>query len=139
MGGLFDSLRRLLAGFVAIAQTRLELVTTELAAEIQRAVGVLLWAAIALFFSSVAVVMIAVTVVVATPEPYRWLSASGVALAFVVAAVAAAWVVRRRVRDRPAFLGSSLDELRRDREALERDLADARPQPQPDVGNRRDG
>ena len=32
MNGLFDSLRRLLAGLVAIAQTRLELVTTELAA-----------------------------------------------------------------------------------------------------------
>ena len=43
MNGLFDSLRRLLAGLVAVAQTRLELVTTELAAEIQRAVGVLLW------------------------------------------------------------------------------------------------
>lgn len=125
MSALFDSLRRLLAGVVAIAQTRLELVTTELAAEIQRAVGVLLWAAIALFFGGISVLMIAITIVMATPEPYRWLSAGLVAAAFVATAVAAALVVRRRVRDRPPFLAASLGELRRDREALESGLSEA--------------
>lgn len=134
MSALFDSLRRLLAGVVAIAQTRLELVTTELAAEIQRAVGVLLWAAIALFFGGISVLMIAITIVVATPEPWRWLSAGLVAAAFVAAAVGAALVVRRQVRDRPPFLAASLGELRRDREALESGLPGVEPRPRDETG-----
>jgi len=133
LSALFESLRRLLAGVVAIAQTRLELVTTELAAEIQRAVGVLLWAAIALFFGGISVLMIAITIVVATPEPWRWLSAGLVAVAFVAAAVGAALVVRRQVRDRPPFLASSLGELRRDREALESGLTGVPQRPADDA------
>ncbi len=133
MSALLDSLRRLLAGVIEIAQTRLELVTTELAAEIQRAVGVLLWAAIALFFGGVSVLMIAVTIVVATPEPYRWLSAGLVAAAFVATAVGAALVVRRQVRDRPPFLAASRGELRRDREALESGLPAVAPRPGDDA------
>ena len=50
--GLFDSVRRLLARVLALAQTRLELLTTELAIEVQRAVSVLLWAFMALFFGA---------------------------------------------------------------------------------------
>jgi len=133
LSALFDSLRRLLAGVVAIAQTRLELVTTELAAEIQRAVGVLLWAAIALFFGGISVLMIAITIVVATPDPYRWLSAGLVAAAFVATAVGAALVVRRQIRDRPPFLAASLGELRRDREALESGMAGAALRPGDDA------
>jgi uncharacterized membrane protein YqjE len=133
LSALFDSLRRLLAGVVAIAQTRLELVTTELAAEIQRAVVVLLWAAVAMFFGGISVLMIAVTIVVATPERWRWLSASLVAAAFVATAVGAALVVRRQVRTRPPFLAASLGELRRDREALENGLPGAAPRPDDDA------
>lgn len=133
MSALFDSLRRLLGGVIAIAQTRLELVTAELAVEIQRAVGVLLWAAIAMFFGGISMLMIAITIVVATPESYRWLSAGLVAAAFVATAVGAALVVRRQVRDRPPFLAASLGELRRDREALESGLAEAVPRPGDDA------
>ncbi len=127
MNGLFDSLRRLLAGLVAIAQTRLELVTTELAAEIQRAVGVLLWAAIALFFGGLSVLMIAITVVVATPDEHRLLAAGLVCATFVAGAIGAALVVRRKITERPPLLSASLGELRKDREALERGLAEVRP------------
>ena len=118
MNGLFDSLRRLLAGLVAIAQTRLELVTTELAAEIQRAVGVLLWAAIALFFGGLSVLMIAITVVVATPDEHRLLAAGLVCATFVAGAIGAALVVRRKITERPPLLSASLGELRKDRDLL---------------------
>ena len=123
MNGLFDSVRRLLAGLVAIAQTRLELVTTELAAEIQRAVGVLLWAAIALFFAGLSVLMIAITLVVFAPESQRVLVAGLVCATFLAGAIGAALVVRRKVAERPPLLSASLGELRKDREALERGLA----------------
>jgi uncharacterized membrane protein YqjE len=135
LNGLFDSIRRLLAGLVAIAQTRLELVTTELAAEIQRAVGVLLWAAVALFFAGLSVLMIAITVVVFAPEAWRVRVAALVCATFVGGAIGAGLVVRRRVAERPSLLAASLGELRKDREALERGLAGeasataARPEP----------
>jgi uncharacterized membrane protein YqjE len=134
LNGLFDSVRRLLAGLVAIAQTRLELVTTELAAEIQRAVGVLLWAAIALFCGGLSVLMIAITVIVATPESNRLLVAGLVCATFVAGAIAAALVVRRKLAERSPLLSASLGELRKDREALERGLAPqdvVRPAPAP--------
>jgi uncharacterized membrane protein YqjE len=141
LNGLFESLRRLLAGLVAIAQTRLELVTTELAAEIQRAVGVLLWAAIALFFGGLSVLMIAITIVVASPDEYRLRVAGLVCAAFVAGAVGAALVVRRKIAERPPLLSASLGELRKDREALERGLASAGgprdPGATPDVGRGR--
>lgn len=133
MNGLFESLRRLLAGLVAIAQTRLELVTTELAAEIQRAVGVLLWAAIALFLGGLSVLMIAITIVVASPDEYRLRVAGLVCATFVAGAVGAALVVRRKIAERAPLLAASLGELRKDREALERGLAsprDAGPMPE---------
>jgi uncharacterized membrane protein YqjE len=123
LNGLFDSVRRLLAGLVAIAQTRLELVTTELAAEIQRAVGVLLWAAVALFFAGLSVLMIAITIVVFAPEAQRLLVAGLVCATFVAGAIGAGLVVRRKVGERPSLLSASLGELRKDREALERGLA----------------
>ncbi len=123
MNGLFDSVRRLLAGLVAIAQTRLELVTTELAAEIQRAVGLLLWAAVALFFAGLSVRMIAITLVVFAPEPRRLLVAGLVCATFVAGAIGAGLVVRHRLAARSPLLAASLGELRKDREALERGLA----------------
>lgn len=125
MNGLFDSVRRLLAGLVAIAQTRLELVTTELAAEIQRAVGLLLWAAVALFFAGLSVLMIAITLVVFAPESRRLLVAGLVCAAFVAGAIGAGLVVRHRLAARSPLLAASLGELRKDREALERGLASA--------------
>ncbi|MFO1455241.1 MAG: phage holin family protein [Steroidobacteraceae bacterium] len=125
MNGLFESVRRLLAGLVAIAQTRLELVTTELAAEIQRAVGLLLWAAVALFFAGLSVLMIAITLVVFAPESQRPLVAGIVCGCFVAGAVGAGLVVRRRLAARQPLLAASLGELRKDREALERGLAGA--------------
>ena len=131
MNGLFDSVRRLLAGLVAIAQTRLELVTTELAAEIQRAVGLLLWAAVAMFFAGLSVLMIAITVVVFSPEPQRPLVAGLVCALFVAGAIGAGLVVRRRLAARSPLLAASLGELRKDREALGRGLDRAAPAPAP--------
>lgn len=127
MNGLFDSVRRLLAGLVAIAQTRLELVTTELAAEIQRAVGLLLWAAVALFFAGLSVLMIAITLVVFAPESQRPLVAGIVCACFVAGAIGAGLVVRRRLAARQPLLAASLGELRKDREALERGLGGDEP------------
>ena len=119
-GGLFASLRLLLANLLELAQTRVELLTTELSAEIQRAVGVLLWAFIALFFGGLAVLMLALTVIIAVWDEHRLLAAGVFSGLFLGVTLVAGWVVRSRIRSRPRLLAASLDELRLDREALQR-------------------
>lgn len=63
--GLFASLRRMLATLVELVHARLELVGTELQLEVQRATNVLLWAFAAIVLGIVAVVLLAVTVLIA--------------------------------------------------------------------------
>ena len=119
--GLFDSVRRLLARVLALAQTRLELLTTELAIEVQRAVSVLLWAFMALFFGGLTVLMLTLTLVIAFWEEHRILAAGLAALLFALLTAGALFVVRGKMRVRPRLLASTLDELRRDRLVLDPD------------------
>ena len=119
--GLLGALRQMLANLLALAQVRVELLTTELSAEVQRAVGVLVWAFVALFFGGLAVLMLALTVVIAVWDQHRLLAAGAFAVAFLVVTVTAALVVRSRIRNRPRPLAATLEELRRDREALARE------------------
>lgn len=119
--GLFDSVRRLLARVLALAQTRLELLTTELTIEVQRAVSVLLWAFMALFFGGLTVLMLTLTLVIAFWEEHRILAAGLAALLFAVLTAVALFVVRGKTRARPRLLASTIDELRRDRVALDPD------------------
>ena len=62
---LMDSAKRMLATVIALVSTRLELFTTEIEEEIQRAASILLWGLVALFFGSLTVLMIAFTVILA--------------------------------------------------------------------------
>ena len=117
-GGLFGSLRAMLANLLALLQVRVELLTTELSAEVQRAVGVVVWAFVALFFGGLSVLMLALTVVIAVWDEHRLLAAGSFAAAFLLVTATAAFVVRNRIRSRPRLLAATLDELRRDRDAL---------------------
>lgn len=115
-----DSVRQLGAGLIALAQTRLELVTTEISADIHRAVSTLIWVLAALFFGGLTVVMLAITLILAVPDERRVTVAALTVVIFVATAVIAGATVRSRLRSRPRLLGATIDELRRDREALER-------------------
>jgi uncharacterized membrane protein YqjE len=116
--GLFASLRQMLANLLALVQVRVELLTTELSAEVQRAVGVLVWAIVALFFGGLAVLMLALTVIIAVWDEHRLLAAGLFSAAFLTVTAVAGYVVRARMRSRPRLLAATLDELRRDRDAL---------------------
>jgi uncharacterized membrane protein YqjE len=120
-GGLFDSARRLLARLLALAQTRLELLITELSIEVQRAVSLLLWAFMALFFGGLAVLMLTLTLVIAFWEEHRLLVAALATAAFGIVTTVAVLVMRHKLRSRGRLLGASLDELRRDVAALDPD------------------
>jgi uncharacterized membrane protein YqjE len=117
-GGLFASARRMLETLLAIAQTRLELVTTEIEEELHRVAEILLWMFVVVFFGGLAVLMLAFVVVVAFWEDHRLLAASLTTLGFVAVTAIALIVVRSKVRARPKLLEATIEEIKHDREAL---------------------
>ena len=119
--GLFDSLRAMLATLVALTHTRLELLSVELEQEVDRLAGTLLWAILGIFCAGLAVLMIALTIVIAFWDGHRLLAAALVALLFASLAIVASLVVRHRLRTRPRFLSATIGELERDARALERE------------------
>ncbi|MEZ5458186.1 MAG: phage holin family protein [Steroidobacteraceae bacterium] len=119
--GLFDSARRLLARLLALAQTRIELLTTELSLELQRAATLLVWAFVALFFGGLAVLMLTLTLVIAFWDDHRLLAAGLATGLFITVTAVAIGVLRHKVRSRGRLLAASLDELSRDVAALDPD------------------
>ncbi len=117
--GLFDSVRRTLATVLALGQTRLELLSVEIEEQIEFATGVLLWSIAAIFFGSLAVLVLALTVVIAFWDTHRLLVAGLVTAALAGIAGVAVLAVRSRLRNRPRLLAATLDELKRDAQALE--------------------
>ncbi len=117
--GLFASLRRMLATLLALVHTRLELVGVEIEEQIEHAAAVLLWSIAAIFFASLTVLLLALTVVIAFWDGHRLLAAGLVTASFAATALAAALVVRRRLRQRPRFLAATVGELQRDAATLE--------------------
>lgn len=116
--GLFASLRRVLATLIELVHTRLELVGVELQVEVQRAASLLLWAFGALLCAIVAVVLLAVTVMIAFWDTHRLLAAGCVTAFFAIAALGSTLYVRHRVRTRPHMFAGSLGELKRDAATL---------------------
>jgi uncharacterized membrane protein YqjE len=116
---MFESLRSLLAHLLELLQVRLELLTTELSSEVRRAALVLLYAFIALVFGALSLLLLAVTVVIALWNEHRLLAAAIVTGVFLAITATALWQLARRLRGQPRLLAGTLDELRRDREALQ--------------------
>jgi uncharacterized membrane protein YqjE len=116
--GLFASLRRTLATLIALGQARLELVSVEIEEQIEFAAGVLLWSIAGIFFGSLAVLVLALTIVIAFWDTHRLLVAGLVAAALAGFAGIAVLAVRSRLKNRPRLLGASLAELKRDAAAL---------------------
>jgi uncharacterized membrane protein YqjE len=116
--GLVQSLRKLAATLVALLQTRLELLATELEEERVRLVQVLLWGCIALAFLLLGVVMLTLFVVVLFWDTHRVLVSGLLALTFIAIGLAAVAVARSRARARSRLFSASLAELANDREQL---------------------
>jgi uncharacterized membrane protein YqjE len=111
---LLRSSVRLLGNFLAIAQTRVDLLTTELQEEVQRAVRSLLAAFAALLAAIFGLLLLGLSVVIYFWDTHRLGAALGVAAVFLGGAALAAWVARREVRDRPRLLDATRSELERD-------------------------
>ena len=121
VSGLFKSVRNLLATLVAIAQTRLELLTTELQEEVQRAASLVLWTFIALLTAMLGLLFGALTIVFVYWDTHRILATLLVTLAFFVFAASAVLTLVAKVNSRPRLLDATLTELAKDSHLLRED------------------
>jgi uncharacterized membrane protein YqjE len=122
ISALFKSLSNLLATFVAIAHTRLELLTTELQEEMHRIAEVLMWSIIALLSAGIGLFLAALVVIFLFWDTHRLAASISVTAFFFLLALVAALTLRSKVRNRPKLLENTLAELAKDRKQLERRL-----------------
>lgn len=118
IAGLFRSLSQLLATAVGIAQTRLELLTTELQEEVHRAAEIIVWTAVALVAAGIGLFLLALLVIFVFWDTHRIIASMAVTAAFFLIAAVAALVLRAKVRGKPPMLDATLAELKKDRETL---------------------
>jgi len=116
--GMLRSLGNLAATVVGIAHTRLELLTTEVREEVQRAAQLLLWSAVALLAAMLAAFLGALTVIFYYWETHRLLAALLVTAAFALVAVLAVCMMFAKLHSKPPLLDATLKELAHDREQL---------------------
>jgi uncharacterized membrane protein YqjE len=118
VGGLFKSLTNLLATIIAIAQTRIELVTTELQEEMHRVAQIMVWTLVALLAAGIGLFLSALVIIFIFWDTHRVLASIVVTSAFFAIAIVAGVVLRSKVRGKPRLLDATLAELAKDREQL---------------------
>jgi len=122
LGGLLHSLSKVSTTLVTIAQTRLELLTTELQEEVQRTADMLIWAFVALYAAGVGLFLTALVLIFAYWETHRILVSIIVICVFFFIAAFAAITWRNKLMHRPRMLEGTLSELARDGERLKAKL-----------------
>jgi uncharacterized membrane protein YqjE len=117
-GALLDSVKVLAGTLLAMAHTRLELLSTEI--EEQRAWlgSMLVWTLVALFCAGVGVVLATLFVVMALWETHRLLALGIPAILFLLGGALAWMAVLGKARAKPRLFAASLGELSKDRKEL---------------------
>lgn len=116
MFGSFRELARTLLGF---AETRARLAAADIEEQAVRFVEIALLAAVAVFLFAVGLLFLSILALLAFWESERVLVATLLGAFYFGAGIVATLFVRRRLRERPAFLAATLEELRKDRERME--------------------
>lgn len=123
----FESLERIGHSLVSQLRRRLEMVALEITEEQIRFGRVLGWQLVALFLSCLSFALIVVLVIAAYWDGPQRLVAIGSMLGLTAAAAGAVWwLYRRDLSRKPMVFAQTIEELRRDAEAL-------RPQPRADM------
>lgn len=117
-GGLFESLKTLSASLVSIVQTRLELLSTDVAEAREHLIALLVMGLVALFCLGVGLVLLSILIVVALWESHRLMALGGLTGVFLVAGAGVVWLAMHKVRTRPRLFAASLAELSKDRQHL---------------------
>jgi len=115
---LLGSLAKVLTTVLGIAQTRLELLSTELQQEVSQAAQMLLWAFVAVFAAGTGLFIGGLVLIFAFWDTNRLLAAVLVMGFFFLLAVVAVLVLRAKVRSRGRLFEATIAEFARDRDHL---------------------
>lgn len=116
--GLLESLSALGATLVAIAHTRLDLLSADVEEDRAHVLSLLVLALAALFFIGVGVVLAAILLVVAFWDSHRLLALGALAGVFLAVGVGAWAYALHKARTKPRLFAASLSELLKDRQQL---------------------
>jgi uncharacterized membrane protein YqjE len=116
--GLLESLRNLARTFLAILQTRLEIVASEIEEGRTRLARIVVLAAVAGFCLALTLILLVFFLVVLFWDTDRLLAIGVLTGVFAAGGIAACLMLRAAIR-RPKFLSATLAELRKDRAKLE--------------------
>jgi uncharacterized membrane protein YqjE len=117
-GGLLYSIRHLASSLLGAAQTRLEILATEIEEERVRLEQMLLVAVGAVFCLGMGIVLSVAYIVVFFWDTHRLAAVGILAAAFLAAGVACGWILREKVRTRPKPFTITRGELAKDRAML---------------------
>lgn len=118
MEGIGGAARQVLADAVDLGRLRLELAAVELEEERLRLARLALGAALTVLLALVALLLACAWLVLASPPEQRVVVLGGLVVAAVLAGAAAGWRWQRLSASRPALLQHTLEQLRRDGQAL---------------------
>jgi uncharacterized membrane protein YqjE len=104
---------------LAIAQTRLQLLSNELQEQGVRGLQMLALGAIALFCAATGVLLLTAWIVIALWDQYRLLTIGILALIYFGGCAAALRALKIKAAGRPKLFAASLAELQRDRDLLQ--------------------
>lgn len=111
---LLRSLVRLGGTLLAVAQTRVELLTTEISEDLERGVRIVMWAVLAILAAMFGALLAAFAVIAYFWDTHRMGAIVGVTIAFLLLAAGAGSAARRHLRQKPRLLDASRSELQRD-------------------------
>ena len=114
------SLRRLGESLIATLETRLELLSTDVAEERFRLIRALVVALAALFCFQAGAILAVLFAVLSVSESHRLLAIGISALVLLLAAGVGAWWLRHWLKTRPPLFATTIAELRKDRERIGR-------------------
>lgn len=116
--GLFESLSMFGATLVAIAHTRLELLSIDLEEEREHLLSILLLALAAVFLLGIGVVLTSMLLVVVFWETHRILVLSILTSLFLLLGIGTGIYALHKVRTKPRLFTSTLAELHKDQQQL---------------------
>ncbi len=116
--GLLTSLKKLVATLVAVAETRLQLLTGEVRAESHRLIQLLVLGAAAAFFLAGGVLLLTLLVIVVFWDSNRLLAIGVLTVLYFAIGGGLAAATRRSAATGSSLFEASLSELRKDRDRL---------------------
>jgi uncharacterized membrane protein YqjE len=115
---LLSSLKNLVSTGVSIAQTRLELISTDVQIARNQFLGLLIMLIFTLFFLFFGLVMLALLIVIYSWETDRILALSLLTSGFLAVGIILALVVIRSLKTMPKLFEATIAELAKDRQEL---------------------